>query len=132
MRKTLLFAMLFASNANADCNPVVNLASYHFDRTEQHNERNYGLGVECGRWSIGQYKNSEYGQTQYVFYNFPITENFGVLTGVVRGYTYKEYMPIAALSIRYSVLRFAVVPPIRVDGKNRGLIGMQIVIPINP
>lgn len=126
-----LLLQLYITVAQAEeCYPTVTLASYHFDREHEYNERNYGYGVGCSKWAVGRYRNSEGGRTTYALYNYPLSKYFGIVGGVVHGYTYSEYMPLVALSAAYGPLRFIIIPPISRDGVNQGVIGVQVVFPI--
>jgi hypothetical protein len=128
----LAVTLLYPVVSKAECNPVVNTRSYHFDRDRGYNENNYGLGVECGHWQVGAYKNSEYGETAYAFY---LTDSkrdfveFGLAGGVAVGYSYAPVLPIVALTARVGIARFVVIPPVKVNDRNVGVVGLQVIIP---
>jgi len=131
----ILFALSFicATLAIADCNPVINTASYHFNRDIERNENNLGAGVECGRWQVGAYHNSEWHTTTYVSYGLPLAHvgsiEVGAVVGAVTGYEYAPVVPMVALTVRVGVVRLIIIPPFEVGGKDTGVIGTQIIIP---
>ena len=118
----LVFWAVTSKAEAAECSPTVTVSSYHFNRAHDYNERNYGLGVTCDRWSVGQYRNSEYARSTYLFYNYPINAHFGVTTGLVSGYAYSPILPVVALYAKVGVIRLVIVPFV--------VVGAQIVLPI--
>ena len=128
--QNLLFALLaLPVAAGADCAVAINVGSYHFDRSHPYNERNYGAGVECGRYQAGLYKNSEYRTSVYAFRFFELRAPVGIAAGLVTGYEYADVLPAAALTVTAGPARVLVMPPMRVDGRNVGAIGLQLLIP---
>lgn len=74
---------------------VATVTSYHYDRSKDYNESNFGLGIErrysdeCA-WSVGYFKNSLYRNTVYVFAGYTpyryMGWRYGVVVGAVTGY----------------------------------------------
>ncbi len=69
---------------------TVTLASYHFNRDRQYNERNFGLGIErrlSDDWSVstGFYKNSFYRDSLYALASYTSARLAGWRLGVVFG-----------------------------------------------
>ena len=88
----------------------INGIAYHFDRSREHNERNWGLGLEVPTsdhttWMIGTYKNSNWQRTDYLWYeNTPWRLGplqVGWMAGVATGYRSNPHspMPVAGLAI---------------------------------
>jgi len=104
----------------------VNGVSYHFKREPKHNERNWGLGLtfplsEKTAFAVGTYKNSNWRQTTYAWYEYtPWTigpVKVGFLGGGVTGYrSGNNVMPAAGLlfTTRSDKVGFNVVclPPV--------------------
>lgn len=45
---------------------ILHLASWHFGAAaDRYNEQNYGVGVRCGDWHVGAYRNSLYRTSVY-------------------------------------------------------------------
>src|SRR5262245_42813167 len=100
MRTLLFILLLIPYIALADTWVVGNVASYHTNPTEPHNNKNWGVGVETNvdfdtnypiKFALGQYKNSELSLSHYVGFMvtpIPISENFraGFFVGAVDGY----------------------------------------------
>lgn len=81
----------------------VNGISYHFDRKNPHNERNWGLGLDIplsdhSSVMIGRYKNSDWKQTNYAWYvNTPWSigkVQLGYMAGIATGYHEKPLSPM--------------------------------------
>lgn len=130
-----LLGSTYATVAHTACAPVVNAASYHFDRSAERNERNFGLGVECGDWQVGTYKNSEWGRSTYAYY-LTDTARFGpadvgFVVGLVHGYSYTPVLPVALLSVQLDTVRVLILPPIIVEGENIGVVGVQLIVPFS-
>lgn len=73
----------------------INGISYHFDRKNPHNERNWGLGLDIplsdhSSLMIGRYKNSDWRQSNYAWYvNTPWSlgrVQLGWMAGLATGY----------------------------------------------
>lgn len=73
----------------------INGVSYHFDRKNPHNERNWGLGLDIplsdhSSLMIGRYKNSDWRQSNYAWYvNTPWSlgkVQLGWMAGLATGY----------------------------------------------
>jgi len=104
----------------------VNGISYHFKREPKHNERNWGVGLtfplsEKTAVAVGSYKNSNWRQTTYAWYEYtPWTigpVKVGFLGGGVTGYrSGNNVMPAAGLlfTTRSDKVGFNVVclPPV--------------------
>jgi hypothetical protein len=106
------------------------VTSYHFDRSKDHNERNFGLGfehqvTENGRIVGGFYKNSEYhwsvdGGFLYLPYKVGPAK-VGAMFGAVTGYEEMTVMPV-------------IIPTVAFEGKKYGvnigvvpsMIGLQL------
>jgi len=87
---------------------VATMASYHFDRSKEHNEQNFGLGYEYKfneDWRVGAgfYKNSFYRHTNYVFGGYtPLTvygTSVGLIGGLASGYTSERLDPLLGLFV---------------------------------
>ena len=74
---------------------VATVTSFHFDRSKDYNESNFGLGIErrySDEWagSVGYFKNSFYRNTVYVFAGYTPYRygewRYGVVVGAVTGY----------------------------------------------
>ncbi|MBS1992568.1 MAG: hypothetical protein JSS83_18750 [Cyanobacteria bacterium SZAS LIN-3] len=86
----------------------VNGVSYHFKRNPKHNERNWGVGLEFpvsdrSTVLVGTYNNSNWRQSNYVWYEYtpwhigPV--KFGLMGGGVTGYrSGMNVMPVAGLA----------------------------------
>lgn len=66
--------------------------SYHGDRTKNHNEENWGAGVQVGDYILYTYYNSNYSQTVVLakdfMYSTPINGlSLGGMFGIATGYT---------------------------------------------
>lgn len=81
----------------------INGISYHFDRKNPHNERNWGLGLEVplsdhSSAMIGRYKNSDWKQTSYAWYvNTPWSigkVQLGYMAGIATGYRDNPLTPM--------------------------------------
>ena len=93
--RLVLFAaaclLLSPITTRADDYIVSTLASYHFNRETNYNERNYGLGWEHKyseetRTGAGFYKNSFYRTTGYVFAAYTPLEVLGTHWGGIGGF----------------------------------------------
>ena len=84
---------------------AASVASHHFDREGDHNERNWGVGVEHGiapqvRLVAGAYRNSLYDTSHYAGANWtPLVfgpVRLGVMAGAVDGYNanHGRYIPV--------------------------------------
>ncbi len=88
----------------------INGISYHFDRTNEHNERNWGVGLELpvtenSAWMVGYYHNSNWRPTTYAWYVKtpwkvgPV--HFGWMAGLATGYAPNNNftpIPVAGLA----------------------------------
>ena len=116
-----LLAMIFwtdrAKAAEAETELVVHTVSYHFDRSQEWNERNFGLGLRHDHGDgyssqIGTYPNSYNRRTWYLIgqKEWPVMSfHAGVFAGAVTGYDY----PVAAgLMASTNNLTIRFVPPV--------------------
>jgi len=93
----MTLAAILCPRACAGTWVVATVGSYHFDRTNEHNERNLGIGIEQDiardtRFVAGRVKNSEWHYSNYLgaaFDPIRITEHlrFGAMVGVINGYS---------------------------------------------
>ena len=95
-----LCASLLLGKARAD-EILIHGPSYHF--TSGHNNQNWGLGYRSGNWIAGGYYNSEYEPSVYGGRRLPITQDFGVILGLVAGYQACVVCPAALLTYRIPV-----------------------------
>lgn len=140
MKYVLAFlALVLPGLAFADTWIDFSVSSYHFDRSVDHQERNWGIGLEQSitkevNFVIGSYNNSEYLRSHYIGISYlPLQYNgvkLGFVAGMVDGYPNLQnghYGPLAAplLSYEYGKVGFniIVIPPV---DKTIGVIGMQI------
>lgn len=95
---SFIFALLFSPlsySKESDIKYQIHLASYHFDRSKQRNEENYGIGIEYGKnayLSTGYYFNSDYKDTFYLVGGYDIDlggVTFGYFGGAATGYREK-------------------------------------------
>lgn len=115
----------------AEVTPVVNMASYHFDRDAGYNEQNYGLALETTYFQGGFYRNSEYHTSLYGMFKFELTNNVvspGIMAAAVTGYERAPVVLLGGLTLRYKNVRFTIVPPVHVDGKNVGVVAVQFIV----
>lgn len=105
----------------------INGLSYHFDRTNEHNERNWGIGLELpvtenSAWMVGYYHNSNWRPTTYAWYvktpwkAGPV--HFGWMAGVATGYHPKNnFTPIPVAGLTATIrndkvgVNFVCLPP---------------------
>jgi len=118
---SILGALALLHNCTADAAEpewwaVATLRSYHYDRGTQHNEKNYGLGVEYksgGVWgaSVGFYKNSYYKASVYAGPTYGLAQygpmKLGACLCAVTGYS--------------SAVTFVPLPLIAIEGKRMGV-----------
>lgn len=94
----------------------LHLATYHFDRTHDFNEANFGGYVECEQVVGGAYYNSYRRVSPYLAYRW----SFGpvdVVTGAVGGYEH-PIMPLVVPSIRlWDHWRVSLLPPVKQSEK---------------
>lgn len=118
--------------------------SYHFDRHEDRNEFNYGLGYEhdlTDRWALlgGVYKNSFNRASFYALADYALwkpTERLrvSVLAGAATGYRRAPVIPVLFPAIEWRAdpisLKLFVVPPIKphIDGA----MALQLSILLKP
>ena len=115
---------LLAGKARAD-ELLVHGPSVHFQGG--HNNQNWGLGYRSGDWIAGGYYNSEYEPSVYVGRRLPITEDFGVILGLVAGYEACVVCPAALLTYRIPVDK-SVSVHINAQPLGGGLINLTIGI----
>jgi hypothetical protein len=131
-----LFALLFwtdrpkASEAlPSRTELVVHGVSYHFDRSQEWNERNLGLGLKLPQgnglsYQIGFYDNSYGRQTWYAITQKEWTV-MGVQTGIFAGKVTGYRVPVAAgLMVSSNNLTFRIVPP--VGSQTSGVIALEL------
>ncbi len=110
------FALIFWTDRPKAAELVVHGVSYHFDRSQEWNERNWGLGIRFQHGNgyssqFGTYENSydrrtwyAVGQKQWPIYSV----HAGVFAGTVTGYD----SPVAAgLMLSTNNLTFRLIPP---------------------
>lgn len=114
---TLFFlALIFWTDRPKAAELVVHGVSYHFDRSQEWNERNFGVGLRFQHSNgyssqFGTYKNSYNRRTWYAVgqKQWPIySAHAGVFAGAVTGYD----SPVAAgLMLSTNNLTFRLIPP---------------------
>lgn len=105
----------------------INGLSYHFDRTNEHNERNWGVGLELpvtenSAWNVGYYHNSNWRPTAYAWYvktpwkAGPV--HFGWMAGLATGYApNNNFTPIPVAGLAATIrnekvgVNFVCLPP---------------------
>ncbi len=105
----------------------INGISYHFDRTNEHNERNWGVGLELpvtenSAWMVGYYHNSNWRPTTYAWYVKtpwkvgPV--HFGWMAGMATGYApHDNFTPIPVAGLAATIrnekvgVNFVCLPP---------------------
>lgn len=118
--------------------------SYHFDRHEERNEFNYGLGYEhdfSDRLALlgGVYKNSFSRASFYVLADYAIwkpTENLriGILGGAATGYRRAAVIPVLFPAVEWRIapvsVKLFVVPPLKpqIDGA----VALQLSVLLKP
>lgn len=111
-----LFALIFWTDRPKAAELVVHGVSYHFDRSQEWNERNLGAGLRFQHedgysTQIGTYRNSYFRQTWYAIgqKEWPVMSvKAGVFAGLVSGYD----TPVAAgLMLSTNNLTFRLIPP---------------------
>lgn len=129
IRGVLALALLSHPAIAADL--VLNVSSYHFDRSRDLNERNPGIGIRASDWNIGYYLNSHKHYSAYALRSYLRGDDvqYGVFAGGVTGYEYAAIVPSfgAQLLARYGDygLNLMVVPS--VPGVSDGFVGMQLI-----
>ena len=132
----LLLMLGFLPPARADTWLVGTVASYHLDRSVDHCERNYGLGLEQGVWNNtrlvgGVYNNSYCRQSEYIGLVWaPIhygKVHLGFLAGGVTGYNSAidpVVMPTIAVEGRHLGMNLGIMPAL--DSKIITVVGLQL------
>ena len=94
--------------------------SAHLGLSGNYNGIHPNIGIETNNISIGAYYNSESNISNYVSYEFEITEDTSLEIGAVDGYKYFDILPFAKLNHK----NFFMAPAIeKYNGKNNiGLI----------
>lgn len=133
-----LILLLATTPAWADTWISASLGSYHFDRSVDHQEHNWGWGLEQSitptiDFVLGSYNNSIYDRSHYIGIDYlPLQYNgvkLGVVTGMVDGYKANNgnYAPMIAPIVEYEYKRVGFnllfIPPL--EGAS-GLIGFQV------
>lgn len=139
--KYLLALVLFLVSglATADTWISASLGSYHFNRTTEHQEINWGWGLEQSltddlKFVLGSYNNSDFDRSHYMGITYlPLEYNkvkFGVVAGLIDGYKFinnGSYGPMISPVIEYEYKRVGfnllVVPPLQ---GATGLVGLQV------
>jgi len=109
----LFLALLISMHTHADDEwwGQASLYSRHFNTTEKFNERNYGAGIEYvfnqdNSIFAGQYRNSEYHNSNYMGYAFTPYGwqglRAGIMVGLVNGYsgTQGNYILMSAFAVK--------------------------------
>ena len=133
--KTLLILALIMLSCQAqaqdtDYHLETALTSYHFNRTKGFNENNFGLGETKNSWAVGYYNNSNRKYSTYALHStlYGDSIKYGIVVGVVTGYTIAPIAPMAGVQIIIPINKFALnliaVPTIK--NKVHGFIGVQI------
>lgn len=93
----MLLGIGYPRKAHGDDYVTATLTSYHFDRSKNYNERNYGLGYERQfdenwRGHFGFYENSKYRTTVHAFASYSPWRvgdwRAGVMFGPATGYSH--------------------------------------------
>lgn len=131
-----LIFLMGATQANAsEWWMVESGISYHFDRTKDLNEENWGLGLEWQKdrtWAViaGVYRNSYYRDSVYVGAAYtPFQWKYakaGVIAGLVSGYEAGPFMlaPTLMVEVKGYGMNLLVIPPISKDVE--GVVGLQL------
>lgn len=142
MKYLLMLVLLMVTGAvAADCDrATVLVGSKHFGNTQEFNEVNPGVLIECGAYGFGGYRNSE-NRNSSVFYrhrNIYTTKDFdiGYSVGAVTGYKDHSILPVAIIygdiRIGKGAVRVMVFPAIEHtrEGAQKviGVIGLGVVI----
>jgi hypothetical protein len=141
--------LLFSPAAHALQNPFespqpydgtwynVTVASKHVNTDVEHNERNWGIGIErrfMGRnWEIGAYKNSYYRNTSYVMTDLTqiaVSDRLRLRfnAGLVTGYRYPitpMIIPVWTLDMGHWGVDFLSIPP---TPGHMGVFGLQMKV----
>ena len=96
-RYALLLLSLLSLNAHAQ-ELLIHGPSLHFN--SGHNNQTYGVGYEYKGWLGGIYHNSIRETSVYGGYRIGLTDNLGVILGLVTGYQQCVICPAALLTYR--------------------------------
>ena len=129
-------ALGLVTPAHADTWLVGTVASYHLDRSVEHCERNYGVGMEHMIWRNtrlvgGVYNNSYCRQSEYLGLVWAPMHygkvHMGFLAGGVTGYNSEldpVVMPTIAIEGKHFGMNLGIMPAL--DNKILTVIGLQI------
>lgn len=102
----------------------LHLMTYHVDTEAGYSNHNPGIYADCGGVTVGHYRNSERGISDYLGYTFktgPVDWTAGVITGYKRG-----TMPMLLPSVKVAKhFRLALLPPI--PGANSNTAGVHLM-----
>jgi len=125
----LVLAFFTAATFAQTRSAVLHVGSYHFDRSQDWNEQNYGLGYRYqynANWSYqtGFYKNSYSRDTLYAIVQHE-WRIFGVQAGAFAGFVTGYDAPIAAgLMASSKNFTLRLVPPI--SSQTTGVISLEL------
>lgn len=96
----------------------LSLTSYHFDRSHERNEHNYGIIIEVDRkWLGGGYRNSYGRNTFFVAYTLEAIDTpswgLGVFAGPATGY---DWHAVGGFRLRTKYSDVYLVPPLGPQG----------------
>lgn len=133
MKKLLLILVLAFQAAGANAlDLTIPLGSYHFDRSKNWQEKNWGLGVNYRNYVAGYYKNSYNRDSLYIGYHWkPDVLEFnrylkaGLTMIAVSGYRSSPVLMVPTISVETGDLAadFLIAPTL---GKPVGFVGMQL------
>ena len=137
MSKILLALVLafFTLTASA-LDLTIPLGSYHFDRSKNWQEQNWGIGIDYKHYIAGYYKNSYDRDSVYVGYHLQpdalaINQNLklGVTMIAVSGYRSSPVLMVPTFSIESEYIKADILfaPAL---GKASGFIGLQMRIKV--
>lgn len=132
MRSLIALVLLVAALPLAALELSVPVGSYHFDRSRDWQEQNYGIGVEYRSWVAGYYRNSYDKDTVYAGYVWrPLQWGWlraGLTTLLASGYDSPVLVvPTVSVDGKWLAADFLMAPTL---GKASGFVGMQLRIPL--
>ncbi|MDQ8023998.1 MAG: hypothetical protein REI94_19325 [Moraxellaceae bacterium] len=132
MRSLIAFALSAIAPPLAALELSIPVGSYHFDRSRDWQEQNYGLGVEHESWVAGYYRNSYDKDTVYAGYAWrPLQWGWmraGITALLASGYDSPVLVvPTISVDSKWLGADFLMAPTL---GKASGFVGMQLRVPL--
>jgi hypothetical protein len=123
-----LFALIFWTDRPRAAELVVHGVSYHFDRSQEWNERNAGLGVRFEQGNGLSYQTGFYNNSYGKLTTYVVAQKewrvMGIRAGVFGGRVTGYAVPVAAgFMVSTNNLTFRIVPP--VGSQTSGVIAME-------